>query len=105
MLAILGSDFSVQWGAAIARGLIPSIVVIGASGIRVALAALILLAVFRPPLTGSTGRSGAPSCRNRSEKDGALACSDALIERQAAFRIGGELDRLGNGVVARRLGP
>jgi inner membrane transporter RhtA len=50
MLAILGSIFSVQWGAAIAKGLIPSIGVIGASGIRVALAAILLLAVFRPPL-------------------------------------------------------
>jgi inner membrane transporter RhtA len=50
MLAILGSIFSVQWGAAIAKGLIPTIGVTAASGIRVALAAVLLLALFRPRL-------------------------------------------------------
>lgn len=50
LLAILGTVFTVQWGAAIAKGLIPSISVLGVAGIRVALAAVILVAVFRPAM-------------------------------------------------------
>ena len=50
LLAILGTVFTVQWGAAIAKGLIPSIGVIGTATIRVVLAAVLLLAAFRPPM-------------------------------------------------------
>lgn len=50
LLAILGTVFTVQWGAAIAKGLIPSIGVLGMATIRVVLAAVVLAAVFRPAM-------------------------------------------------------
>jgi inner membrane transporter RhtA len=51
LLAIL----SVQGGAAIAKGLFPALGPAGTTGIRIALSALVLLAVFRPRLRGLTG--------------------------------------------------
>ena len=47
---ILVAAFSVQGGAAIAKGIFPQIGVAGTAAIRTVLAAIILLAVFRPPV-------------------------------------------------------
>jgi inner membrane transporter RhtA len=43
--------FSVVGGAAMAKGLFPALGAAGTAGIRIGLSAVILLAVFRPPLT------------------------------------------------------
>jgi len=47
---ILVAAFSVQGGAAIAKGIFPQIGVAGTASIRTVLAAILLLAVFRPPV-------------------------------------------------------
>ncbi len=47
---ILVAAFSVQGGAAIAKGIFPSIGVAGTAAIRIGLSAIMLLAVFRPPV-------------------------------------------------------
>ena len=47
---ILVAAFSVQGGAAIAKGIFPFIGATGTAAIRTVLAAIILLAVFRPPM-------------------------------------------------------
>jgi inner membrane transporter RhtA len=47
---ILVAAFSVQGGAAMAKGIFPHIGVAGTAAIRTGLAAIILLAVFRPPV-------------------------------------------------------
>lgn len=47
---ILVASFSVQGGAAIAKGIFPLIGVAGTAAIRILLSAIILLAVFRPPV-------------------------------------------------------
>jgi inner membrane transporter RhtA len=49
--AVLAGIVSVQGGAAIAKGLFPALGATGTAGMRIAFAALILLAVFRPALT------------------------------------------------------
>ena len=48
--SILVAAFSVQGGAAIAKGILPLIGVAGTAAIRIVLSAIILLAVFRPPV-------------------------------------------------------
>src|ERR1700682_3721848 len=48
--SILLAVFSVQGGATIAKGLFPVIGPAGTASVRVGLSALILLAVFRPPV-------------------------------------------------------
>lgn len=48
--AVLLAMVSVQSGAALATGMFPALGPIGAVGMRIVLSALILLAVFRPPL-------------------------------------------------------
>ena len=48
--SILVAAFSVQGGAAIAKGIFPLIGVAGTAAIRIGLSAIILLAVFRPPV-------------------------------------------------------
>ena len=48
--SILLAVFSVQGGATIAKGLFPAIGAAGTAEIRIGLSALILLAVFRPPV-------------------------------------------------------
>src|ERR1700704_905632 len=48
--SILLAVFSVQAGATIARGLFPVIGPAGTASVRIGLSALILLAVFRPPV-------------------------------------------------------
>ncbi len=48
--SILLAVFSVQGGATIAKGLFPVIGAAGAAAVRIGLSALILLAVFRPPV-------------------------------------------------------
>jgi threonine/homoserine efflux transporter RhtA len=50
VVSILLAVFSVQGGAVIAKGLFPVIGAAGATGIRIGLSALILPAVFRPPV-------------------------------------------------------
>src|ERR1700741_2851926 len=50
VVAILGAVFSVQGGAVIAKGLFPSIGAPATSAIRIALSAVILLAIFRPSM-------------------------------------------------------
>jgi inner membrane transporter RhtA len=60
---ILVAAFSVQGGAAIAKGIFPHIGVAGTAAIRTCLAAVILLAVFRPParrLTAAHWRAVVP---------------------------------------------
>lgn len=52
--AILGAIISVQGGAALAKGLFPVLGATGTVGLRVALSAAILLAVFRPRLHRTT---------------------------------------------------
>ncbi|HEU4688234.1 MAG TPA: DMT family transporter [Vicinamibacterales bacterium] len=47
---ILVASFSVQGGAAIAKGIFPLIGVAGTAAIRIFLSAIMLLAVFRPPV-------------------------------------------------------
>ena len=47
---ILVASFSVQGGAAIAKGIFPLIGVAGTAAIRILLSAIILLVVFRPPV-------------------------------------------------------
>jgi inner membrane transporter RhtA len=53
---ILAAAFSVQGGAAIAKGLFPQIGVPLTVAARIALSAAILLAIYRPPLREFTGR-------------------------------------------------
>ena len=48
--AVLLAMFSIVGGAAIAKGLFPVLGAAGTAGIRIGLSAVILLAVFRPPL-------------------------------------------------------
>ena len=48
--AVLVAIFSVQGGAALAKGLFPVLGAAGTAGMRIALSALMLVAVFRPPL-------------------------------------------------------
>ncbi|MGH8251782.1 MAG: EamA family transporter [Steroidobacteraceae bacterium] len=50
VVVILIAAFSVQGGAAIAKGIFPLIGVAGTAAIRIVLSAIILLAVFRPPV-------------------------------------------------------
>ena len=50
LVSILLAISSVQGGAAIAKGLFPVIGAAGAAAIRIAFSAVILLAVFRPPM-------------------------------------------------------
>ncbi|HWM27502.1 MAG TPA: DMT family transporter [Woeseiaceae bacterium] len=60
---ILVAAFSVQGGAAVAKGIFPHIGVAGTAAIRTSLAAIILLAVFRPPvrrLTAAQWRAVVP---------------------------------------------
>jgi len=52
--AVLFSIVSVQGGAALAKGLFPALGAAGTAGVRIALAALVLLVAFRPPLTRFT---------------------------------------------------
>ncbi|WNG23833.1 DMT family transporter [Cystobacter fuscus] len=52
--AVLLAVVSVQGGAALAKGLFPVLGAAGTAGLRVVLATLILLVVFRPPLTRLT---------------------------------------------------
>ncbi|MFY0571707.1 EamA family transporter [Archangium lansingense] len=52
--AVLIAILSVQGGAALAKGLFPALGPAGTAGLRICLAALLLLAVFRPPLTRFT---------------------------------------------------
>ncbi len=47
---LLGGIISVQFGAALAKGLFPVIGAAGAAGVRLAFAAVVLLAVWRPSL-------------------------------------------------------
>jgi inner membrane transporter RhtA len=63
VMAILLAVFSVQGGAAIAKGLFPVIGAAGTAAVRIGLSALILLAVFRPPvhrLTAAQWRAVVP---------------------------------------------
>lgn len=53
--ALLLAVVSVQGGAALAKGLFPVLGPAGATGLRVSLAALLLLAFFRPPIGRLTG--------------------------------------------------
>ena len=48
--AVIGAIVSVQGGAALAKGLFPVLGPLGTVGLRIGLSAIILLAVFRPPL-------------------------------------------------------
>jgi inner membrane transporter RhtA len=48
--ALLVAVVSIQGGAALAKQIFPALGPAGATGLRVALAALLLLAIFRPPL-------------------------------------------------------
>jgi inner membrane transporter RhtA len=50
VVSILLAVFSVQGGATIAKGLFPVVGAAGTTAIRIGLSALILLAVFRPPV-------------------------------------------------------
>jgi inner membrane transporter RhtA len=50
MVSILLAIFSVQGGATVAKGLFPVIGAAGTTAVRIGLSAIILLAVFRPPL-------------------------------------------------------
>ena len=52
--AVLGAILSVQAGAAIAKGLFPALGATGTAGVRIGLSALMLVVVFRPPLTRLT---------------------------------------------------
>ena len=52
--AILAGIVSVQAGAALPKGLFPALGPIGTVGLRVALSAMMLLAVFRPRVRGMT---------------------------------------------------
>ncbi|ATB30963.1 EamA family transporter [Melittangium boletus] len=52
--AVLLSIVSVQGGAALAKGLFPALGAAGTAGVRIALAALVLLVAFRPPLARFT---------------------------------------------------
>ena len=47
---LLGGIISVQFGAAVAKGLFPLVGAAGAAGVRLAFAAVVLLAVWRPSL-------------------------------------------------------
>ncbi|RYZ36076.1 MAG: DMT family transporter [Myxococcaceae bacterium] len=49
--AVLIAVVSVQGGAALAKGLFPAVGAVGAAGLRLVLASVMLLAFFRPPLT------------------------------------------------------
>jgi inner membrane transporter RhtA len=50
VVSILLAVFSVQGGATIAKGLFPAIGAAGTTAVRIGLSAIILLAVFRPPV-------------------------------------------------------
>ena len=50
VVSILLAVFSVQGGATIAKGLFPVIGAAGTAAVRIGLSAIILLAVFRPPV-------------------------------------------------------
>ncbi|WP_228407083.1 EamA family transporter [Leucobacter muris] len=56
MLLVLVGAIGVQSSAAIAIGLFDALGVLGTSSVRMVIAAVILLAVFRPALRGRTGR-------------------------------------------------
>src|SRR5258706_1634485 len=61
--SILLAVFSVQGGAAIAKRLFPVIGADGTTAVRIGLSAIILLAVFRPPVhrfTAAQWRAGVP---------------------------------------------
>ena len=53
-VAVLLAILSVQGGAALAKGLFPALGAVGTASVRLVLAAAMLLAVFRPPLTRFT---------------------------------------------------
>ncbi len=59
MLLVLAGAIGVQSSAAIAIGLFDDLGVLGTSSVRMAIAALVLLAVFRPALRGRSGREWA----------------------------------------------
>lgn len=59
VVALLISAFSVQGGAALAKGLFPALGAAGTTAFRVALSALLLLAFFRPALGRITARQWA----------------------------------------------
>lgn len=50
VVSILSAAFSVQAGAAIAKGLFPFIGATGTTAVRIGLSAILLLAAFRPPM-------------------------------------------------------
>ena len=50
IIALLGAVVSVQGGAAIAKGLFPALGAAATAGVRIGLGAVMVLAVFRPPL-------------------------------------------------------
>ncbi|WP_336651590.1 MULTISPECIES: EamA family transporter [unclassified Leucobacter] len=56
MLLVLVGAIGVQGSAAIAIGLFDELGVLGTSSVRMSIAALVLLAVFRPSLRGRSGR-------------------------------------------------
>src|SRR5260221_10368377 len=63
VVSILLAVFSVQGGATIAKGLFPLIGAAGTTAVRIGLSAIILLAVFRPPVhrfTAAQWRAGGP---------------------------------------------
>ena len=68
-LLVLGGVVSVQFGGALAASLIPEIGVGGAVFLRIAIAAVILLLLVRPPIAGTRRVPGEPWSLSGSPSD------------------------------------
>ncbi|EPX60376.1 PecM-related protein [Cystobacter fuscus DSM 2262] len=93
--AVLLAVVSVQGGAALAKGLFPVLGAAGTAGLRVVLATLILLVVFRPPFTRLT----------RAQWGAAIPYGLVLGTMNLSFYLALSRIPLGLGVTLEFIGP
>jgi inner membrane transporter RhtA len=93
--AVLLAIVSVQGGAALAKGLFPALGAAGTAGMRIVLAALVLLAVFRPPFSRLT----------RAQWAAVIPYGLALGTMNLSFYLALSRIPLGLGVTLEFIGP